>query len=84
VKSNSMFFPRSRVLPGFASLVSRFASLLHCRPFAQLTNEKLADHRWATESALLRAVRCGQVQAVPDLTRLASSMEREMRRRGIA
>lgn len=59
------------------------ASLLGLSPFARMSDAKLADHHWAAESALLRAVRCGQVQPVADLAGLVQSMEREMRRRGL-
>lgn len=68
---------------GVGDAFAGVAAALGLGPFASMSDAKLADHHWASESALLRAVRCGKTQSVAELTRLVRSMEREMRRRGL-
>jgi hypothetical protein len=54
------------------------------RPFADFPDQKLADHRWAVQSALLRAVRLHNTEDLIDgLQQLHDAMEREMRSRGL-
>ncbi len=49
--------------------------------FADLSNEALANHHWAAESALLRAMRTGDVDRVREITSAHAEMGREMRYR---
>lgn len=73
----------ARVRRGLKGWIADLSAMLGFGPFASMSDAKLADHHWAAESALLRAVRCGQTQSVVELTRLVRAMVREMRRRGM-
>ncbi len=53
------------------------------RPFAGFSDQKLADHLWALQSALLRAARLRDVESIDRLQPLHDAMEREMRHRGL-
>jgi hypothetical protein len=53
------------------------------RPFADFPDQKLADHRWALQSALFRAVRLRDGEDIDRLQKLRDAMEREMRHRGL-
>lgn len=57
--------------------------LFGLRPFATLSDQKLADHRWAVQSALFRAVRLRDGEEIDRLQKLHDAMEREMRHRGL-
>lgn len=61
------------------ALLKLFAS----RPFADFSDQKLADHRWALQSALFRAVRLHDMGDIDRLQKLHDAMEREMRHRGL-
>lgn len=57
--------------------------LLTPRPFADFPEQKLLDHRWAVQSALLRAVRLQDIDNIDRLQQLHEAMEMEMRFRGL-
>lgn len=57
--------------------------LFGLRPFADVPDQKLADHRWALQSALFRAVHLRDGEGIDSLQKLHDAMEREMRHRGL-
>ncbi len=73
--------PRRRSI--LAPLHDALSFLVCPRPFYGVDNAKLADHYWATETALMRAVRCGDTERAGELQGLHRDIEREMRRRSL-
>ncbi len=72
-----------RIRRTLADWLADWAHRLGVGAFSQMPDDKLADHCWAAESALLRAMRCSDVASVAELSTLTRAMEREMRRRGL-
>lgn len=72
-----------RLRAAMSSMLDDAALVMGFGPFAQLEDNKLSDHHWAVESALLRAVRLGHADMVAELTQRVCDMEREMRRRDL-
>lgn len=62
-------------------LVHAVTDALRPRPFSGVEDQKLSDHHWAAQSALLRATRLQDAARIADLLTLNNAIEREMRRR---
>ena len=75
--------PKRTRFAGWLDWFSRLSAIMGHGAFSRLSDQALADHHWASESALLRALRNGNVEQVKTLTPLIAAMEREMRRRMI-
>lgn len=75
------------IKPKPASWITRariaLLKLLTPRPFADFPKQKLSDHHWAVQSALLRAVRLQDIDNIDRLQQLHEAMEMEMRFRGL-
>lgn len=67
----------------FARLREGLSFLFVAPSFEGIDDTKLADHYWAAESALLRAVRSADTKRIGQLHQLHSRIAREMRRRQI-
>lgn len=84
MKTISFFFADHRPRVSWRDrLLCGFSWVFQARPFAQINNETLSNHHEATEQALMLSLRKGNLQATEPQMRLLSSLEREMRHRGI-
>ena len=63
------------------ALIEAVKDAFRARPFAGMADQKLADHHWAVEAALLRATRLQDLPRIADMHALHTAIEREMRRR---
>lgn len=76
------FFPvASARRNALLALIEAVKDAFGVRPFAGMEDQKLADHHWAVESALLRAMRLHDLQRVAEMREIHTAIEREMRRR---